>query len=142
MIVLMSMIIDGKNAILGRLSTEVAKRLLKGEEVTVINASKIIITGNPKQILGKYIARRQRGSTEKGPYFPKTPEMIVRRTIRGMLPYKTSRGREAFKRLRVYVDVPGELKGDITSLPAKEVKANFLTVEKLASLIGWKRVKD
>jgi len=141
MIVLMSMIIDGKNAILGRLSTQIAKRLLKGEEITVINADKIIITGNPKQILGKYAARRKRGSTEKGPYFPKTPEAIVRRTIRGMLPYKTSRGREAFKRLRVYVDVP-PLKGDITSLPTKEVKANFLTVEKLASLIGWKRVKD
>ena len=139
MIVLMSMIIDGKNAVLGRLATQIAKRLLKGEELTIINADKIIITGNPKHILGKYAARRQRGSTEKGPYFPKTPEAIVRRTIRGMLPYKTSRGREAFKRLRVYVDIPGELKGDIESMPAKEIKANFMTIEKLASLIGWKR---
>ena len=137
--VLMLMIIDGKNAILGRLSTQIAKRLLKGEEVTIINADKIIITGNPKQILAKYIARRQRGSTEKGPYFPKNPEAIVRRTIRGMLPYKTPRGREAFKRLRVYVDIPVELKGEIESMPAREIKANFMTIQKLASLIGWKR---
>lgn len=136
--VMILMIIDGTNAVLGRLGSHIAKRLLKGEEVSIVNASKIIITGNPKQLVAKYIARRQRGSTEKGPYFPKNPDAIVRRAIRGMLPFKTSRGREAFKRLRVYADMP-PLKGDITSLPAKDVKANFITIEELASSIGWKR---
>lgn len=138
--VMMRMIIDGKNAILGRLAAQIAKRLLKGEEVAIINADKIIITGNPKRILAKYIQRRQRGNVIAGPYFPKNPDAIVRRTVRGMLPYKTSRGRAAFKKLRVHVDIPDGLKGQKTE-PAvtKDVKANFMTLERLASLIGWKR---
>jgi large subunit ribosomal protein L13 len=37
--------------------------------------------------------------------------MILKRTVRGMLPYKLQRGRDAMSRLRVYVGVPRELKG-------------------------------
>lgn len=137
--VLVLMIVDGRNAILGRLATQTAKHLLKGEDITIVNAEKIIITGNKKQIITKYIARRQRGSTEKGPYFPKTPEAIIRRTVRGMLPYKTGRGREAFRKLRVHVDIPEELKSQAQQMPAKAVKAEFMTIEELASNLGWKR---
>ena len=39
-------IIDGKNAILGRLASDTAKRLLSGETVEIINAKDVIITGN------------------------------------------------------------------------------------------------
>jgi len=139
--VLMLMIIDGKNAVLGRLAAQVAKRLLKGEEVIIVNADKTIITGNPDTILAEYTTRRQRGSTEFGPYYPKTPDAIVRRTVRGMLPYKTGRGREAFKKLRVHIDIPAELKiQEIVSAPARNVKSDFMTLEKVSTLIGWKRV--
>lgn len=133
------MIIDGKNAVLGRLSAQVAKQLLKGEEISLVNANKIIITGNPKQILGRYIQRRQRGAVIAGPYYPKGPDAIVRRTVRGMLPYKSSRGREAFKRLRVYVDIPEELKAQAKPAAQREIKSDFITIERLATLIGWKR---
>src|SRR3989337_1637 len=96
-------VVDGKNAVLGRLAGKVAKELLNGEEVAIVNAHKIIITGDRKKILEKYLFRRQIGSPQHGPFFPKKPELIVKRTVRGMLPYKTPKGRNALKKLRVYV---------------------------------------
>ena len=46
-------IIDGKNAILGRMASYVAKEALKGEEVVVVNCEEVIITGNKKDIKEK-----------------------------------------------------------------------------------------
>ena len=37
-------IIDASGAILGRLGTNVAKRLLSGEEISIVNTEKAIIT--------------------------------------------------------------------------------------------------
>jgi len=104
-------IIDGKNAILGRLATYVAKETLKGEEVAIVNCEQIIVTGNRKNILENYEAKRQRvGSTQKGPKVSRTNEKIVKMTIRGMLPNarRMGRGRDAFKRIKCYTGLPKE----------------------------------
>ncbi|MBI2972130.1 MAG: 50S ribosomal protein L13 [Candidatus Aenigmarchaeota archaeon] len=131
--------IDGKNAVLGRLASHIAQRLLKGEEIMLVNAEKVIITGNKKQIKEKYLARRKKGSPQHGPFFPSRPDMIVKRAVRGMLPYKTNKGRDALRRLRVYVSLPGEIKGEMQTVAAKEISSNFLYVEDLAKTLGWKR---
>ncbi len=103
-------IIDAEGHILGRLSSYIAKRLLEGERIVVVNAEKVIITGNPENVFERYKEKYDRGSKEKGPYFPRHPERIFKRTVRGMLPWKTRRGRDAFRRLRVFMGVPEELK--------------------------------
>ncbi len=103
-------IIDADGHILGRLSSYIAKRLLEGEKIVVVNAEKVIITGNPENVFERYKEKYDRGSKEKGPYFPRHPEKIFKRTVRGMLPWKTRRGRDAFRRLRVFIGVPDELK--------------------------------
>ena len=132
------MIIDGKNAILGRLSSHVAKQLLKGEEIVIVNSADIIITGNPKQIVGKYLKMRRRGSPQHGPFFPKKPDLIVRRTIHGMLP-KTRKGRAAFKKLRVHISVPVDLKKKkMEKIAIKEVKMKSISMGELAKALGWK----
>ncbi|MCD4666255.1 uL13 family ribosomal protein, partial [archaeon] len=85
--------INAENLILGRVATYAAKKALMGETVNVVNCDKIIITGSKKQILDRYLARIHKGSRPtKGPFFPKTSERIVKRTIRGMLPYKQYKG--------------------------------------------------
>ncbi len=104
-------IIDASNHILGRLSSYIAKRLLEGEKIVVVNAEKAIITGNPENVFERYKEKYDRGSKEKGPYFPRHPEKIFKRTVRGMLPWKSKRGREAYRRLRVFIGVPEQLKG-------------------------------
>ena len=129
------MIIDGKDAVLGRLASTTAKKLLSGEEVTIINAEKIILTGRPIEIKKQYLQRRQIGSPQHGPFFPREPQKIVRRTIRGMLPYKTPRGRTAFKKLRVYTGTNG-MEGE--KVGVKTIKSNFMTVGDVAKIIGWR----
>jgi large subunit ribosomal protein L13 len=104
-------VLDATGLVLGRLASVTAKRLLDGEEIKIVNAEKAIITGSKDYIFSDYGQARARGHKERGPYFPRRPEMILKRTVRGMLPYKLQRGRDAMSRLRVYVGVPRELKG-------------------------------
>ena len=96
---------------MGRLASGVAKQLLStGEEIHVINAEQVLITGTPSSVVNKYRKLREEiGSVRKGPHFPRMPHLILKRTIRGMLPYQKPRGREAYKRLKVHIGVPTEL---------------------------------
>ena len=105
-------IIDAKDTILGRLASYAAKRALEGEEVKIVNAEYIVISGNKENIISKYRDRVERGDRYKGPFYPRMPDRIVRRAIRGMLPYKKDRGRKAFKRVMVYLGVPDDLKNE------------------------------
>lgn len=112
------MIIDATGLVLGRLASVAAKSLLSGEEVKIVNAEKALITGRRDSIFEDYGQTRARGHKERGPYFPRRPEMILKRTVRGMLPYKMRRGRDAFSMLRIYVGIPRELKGMPLEQPA------------------------
>ena len=132
------MIINGKDAVLGRLASFTAKKLLAGEEVSIVNAENVIITGDPNKITKKYLKRREIGSPQHGPFFPTKPDLIVRRTVRGMLPYKTNKGRAAFKKLRVYIGTPADM-GKGESIAVKTARTRFMTVGKLAEQIGWRK---
>ena len=102
-------VIDGEGHILGRLASIVAKRLLNGEKIVVVNAEKIMVSGDRDEILRRYKEKYDRGSKDYGPHFPRHPEKIFKRTVRGMLPHKDYRGRNAFKNLRVFISIPEEL---------------------------------
>jgi len=99
-------VLDAEGAILGRLSSYAAKNILKGEDVIIINAEKAVISGKPKIIKGDFEEKRQRGSRFHGPFYPRYPDRIIRRSIRGMVPYKKTKGKEAMKRLKVYIGSP------------------------------------
>jgi ribosomal protein uL13 len=103
-------IIDGKDAVLGRLASFVAKRLLEGEEIIIVNCEKMIITGNKKKIQENFEKKRSKiGSGQKGPKVSRLSERIVKRAIRGMLSnHRKGRGKEAFKKIKCYVGVPKE----------------------------------
>lgn len=102
-------VIDANNLILGRMASLVAQRLLKGEDINIINAEKVIISGGRDATFERYKRYVDRGSREFGPHFPRRPDQIVARTIRGMIPHKKMTGREAYNRLKVYIGVPPEL---------------------------------
>lgn len=105
----MKIVIDGKNALLGRLSSYAAKQSLLGKEISIVNCNEVVISGKPKSIIGEYKEIRQKGgSSLKGPFFPKIPERIVKRTIRGMLSHRQGRGRDALKRIKCYNETPVE----------------------------------
>lgn len=102
-------VIDANNLILGRMASSVAKRLLNGEEIKIINAERAIISGRKDTTFERYKRYVDRGSREFGPRFPRRPDQIVSRTIRGMIPHTKLTGREAYNRLKVYIGVPPEL---------------------------------
>ena len=98
-------IVDAQDCILGRVASQVAERALDGERIAVVNAERAVITGSEEQLKQKYHDRREHGS-DRGPYYPKRPDRLFKRSIRGMLPYKRPRGREALESVRVYVGNP------------------------------------
>ncbi|MDY6984814.1 MAG: 50S ribosomal protein L13 [Candidatus Thermoplasmatota archaeon] len=102
--------IDATGCTMGRLSSYVAKELLNGEKVIVVNAEKAYLSGSKEFLIREYKKKRERGTQRKGPFFPRMPDRILKRTIRDMLPYQKPRGREAYKNLRVYIGVPDEVK--------------------------------
>ena len=108
---------DAEDKVLGRMASVIAKELLKGEEIRVVNAEKAFITGKKNNIFEKYRKNRERGKQMNGPYFPRRPERIFKRTVRGMLPYQQPRGRKAFKRFRAYIGVPKEFENEDITVP-------------------------
>ena len=136
----MTTIIDANGATLGRLSTNAAKRLLNGEEIAVINSEKAIISGKKSTIKNRYKDKREVGTYRKGPFFPRMPDRIVKRTIRGMISYQTPHGRASFKRLKCYIGVPKEFEGKKfeTIEEAKKQPVDYITIEELSKLLGAK----
>ena len=105
------MILDATNLIAGRLASAAAKNALLGHEVFIVNAEKAILSGTKKYVVGKYSAQAKRGEPFHGPFLPKTPDRLLKRIIRGMLPYKQAKGLQAFKRIKCYNGVPDGFKG-------------------------------
>ncbi len=133
-------IIDAGGQIAGRVASRVAKMLLREESVCVVNAEKAIISGNPDSTVKLYESKIKRGDPYHGPFYPKAPDKIMERVIRGMLPYKKPRGKRAFKRLKVFISIPEELKDkDIKKFDVPELGNKFITLGKLSSRLGVKK---
>ncbi|MFH1399580.1 MAG: 50S ribosomal protein L13 [Candidatus Woesearchaeota archaeon] len=136
-------VIDASGLILGRLAGEAAKMALLGEKVNIINCEKAVISGSKKATFARYTVKRLRGGPQSGPYFPRTPEAIVKRTIRGMLPYRKPKGRAAYKSVKCYFGKPAEFEKEksitIAGANAKKLKTpKFTTVYELSKYMGAK----
>jgi large subunit ribosomal protein L13 len=136
-------VIDAKGLVIGRLSTHVAKRLLSDKEleIAIVNAEKAIVSGNRKMVLNRYIKKRDLNHPRKGPYFPKLPDRILKRTIRGMLPYQQPKGREALKRVKVYIGTPRDLEGKkMKTIEAAKNKGleSYVELEEISRILGAK----
>lgn len=132
-------IIDATGLVLGRMATNIAKRALEGETVHIVNAEKAIIAGASKRaIQERYKFKREVGTMRKGPFFPREPHLIVKRTVRGMLQYQKPSGRAAYKRIQAHIGVPNELAGQDTIIveDAKRDPRTFLTIAELSTYLG------
>ena len=121
-------VVDADGKTLGRLSTELARRLRgkhkaeytphvdTGDYIIVINAEKVRVTGNKEQdkIYYKhtgYIGNMK--SVSLGKLRQTYPERIIETAVKGMLP-KNPLGRAMFKKLKVYA---GEAHGHQAQQP-------------------------
>lgn len=101
-------VIDGKDNILGRLSSVVAERIMDGEEIVIVNADAVVITGAKEVVFQEFKAKVDRGQIRKGPYYPRRADLLLKRTIRGMIPFYKTTGREAYRRIHTFVGVPAQ----------------------------------
>ena len=140
----LSIVVDGTDHIAGRLCSNVAKLLLDGNRVSVVNCEKIMISGTRKNIINEYKDFLKIASIlhpKHGPFHPRRPDTIFSRMVRGMLPRKKPSGQAALKRLRAYIGVPSDLKSKKTIQfeKAKIRKSNsyFTSMNELGRTIGW-----
>ncbi len=139
-------VVDATDHIAGRLASNVAKLLLNGNRVSVINCERIMISGHRSNIIKEYRDFLEISSIihpEHGPYHPRRPDTIITRMIRGMLPRKKPSGRSAHARLRAYIGAPREL-GAFERVQFENAKirgpaANYTTMANLGDTIGWTR---
>ena len=130
-------VVDASGAPLGRLASHLAQQLLEGEQITVINAEQAIIVGNKDEIQQRYKHKRERGGTKrKGPYSPRMPDQIVKRTVRGMLPYQKTRGREALRNLKTHIGVPTGLGEAEVEHIAESTTSPHITLRELSTFLG------
>ena len=125
---------------LGRAASLIAKRLLNGESIVVVNAEKSVVTGSREQVVAHYTAARARGSVRSGPHFPRYPDRIFRRTVRGMLPHLKTRGKIAYRRLVVHIGTPADLAGvpaeTLAGAKAKPTVRPPVTLGEVTKLLG------
>ena len=101
-------VIDAKDAVLGRLSGIIAKRIMNGEEIVIVNAEAVAVTGAKEVVFAEFKAKVDRGQIRKGPYYPRRADLLLKRTIRGMIPWDKSSGRDAYRRVHTFVGVPAQ----------------------------------
>jgi large subunit ribosomal protein L13 len=110
-------IVDAKDKVLGRIATEIAKvlkgktkpdytpHLDMGDNVIVINADKVVLTGK-KMEQKTYFKHTEYPGGKRfihiKKYMEKKPEFVIEHAVKGMLP-KGRLGRAIFKNLKVYV---------------------------------------
>ncbi|MFQ5647867.1 MAG: 50S ribosomal protein L13 [Candidatus Aenigmatarchaeota archaeon] len=136
-------VIDSANAVVGRLASSAAKELLRGKRVHLVNAEQAVISGRPKFLEEFFKARLDRGDPYHGPFYPKRPDQMLKRVVRGMVSYKKPKGREAFKRLRVHISIPEELKGkELAKIKQAEnrLECRHTSLGDLAVKLGAKKV--
>jgi large subunit ribosomal protein L13 len=139
---LKTVIVDAKSLVLGRMASEVAKRLLNGESIVIINAEEAVVSGKRLSIIRNAEEFLQVGHHRKGPLHFRNPERIVKKVVRGMLPRTKPCGIEALKRLKVYTGSPEGLKDAekimLSNADASNLRGPYIKVSDLARNIGWK----
>ena len=137
-------VIDGKNAILGRLGTAVAEKIMAGEDVVVLNCESIVITGEKEMVFADYKARFDRGEckSRKGPFYPRRADLLFKRSVRGMIPWTSTSGRNAFRRLHAYVGTPKQFaegfEVTVEEQAMKKITGKYTTLGAVAKFLGSK----
>jgi large subunit ribosomal protein L13 len=146
-------LIDAKNKILGRFCSQVAKKALLGERIVIINAKDAIISGTKRDIHEKYLDKLNISTATNprtGPFWPRRPDRFMRNVIDKMLPRKKLRGKEAIRRVHVYIgDIPERFKNRYQKLVPQELHNadrtrlsyynKYITLENICSRIGWNK---
>ena len=146
-------LVDATNKIMGRFCSQIAKKALLGEFIVIINAKDAIISGTKGNIHEKYLAKLKISTATnplRGPFHERRPDTFMRRVIKQMLPRKKFRGKQALRRVHVYIsDIPERFKIRYQKIVPIEIDYadkrrlsqfnKFITLENLCLRIGWNK---
>lgn len=135
--------IDGTNLILGRVASVAAKHALLGEQVTITNCEKIVISGTRRYAINHYLDIHHMGNPMNGPFLPRLPDRFVKRVCKRMLPIRRARGKAALRRIRCYIGLPKEVQESSTHLASahknKLPTLQMVSIGNLCFALGGKR---
>jgi len=135
-------LVNAEGQIVGRMCSKVAKLLLNGEEVILLNAEKAVFSGKKKSKIAEAHLFLEVGAPARGPFHYRRPDRFLRKTVRGMVPYKQPKGKAAYKRLKAFMGVPVEFKDQkmisFDDALSSDLKGPHFTLGELAKEIGWR----
>jgi len=141
-------VVDGKGHLLGRLASIIAKQILNGQKVVIVRAEELNVSGSffrNKIKYHKYLRKRMIVNPSRGPFHFRAPSKLFYKTIRGMIPHKTSRGAEALKRLKIFEGIPPPydkkkrmVVPDALRVLRLKPGRKYTTVSRLSDEVGWK----
>ena len=137
-------VVDATNHVAGRLCSYVAKMILKGDKVVILNAEKAMLSGDRYSTIRQWHEYLEIGSIVNpvhGPFHARRPDRIITRMVRGMVPKRKPKGISAMKRLRVYIGVPKNYEGvkgkEFEDAKIRKPVSYYTSIHDLATLIGW-----
>eukprot|EP00761_Pharyngomonas_kirbyi_P011099 gb/GECH01011123.1/.p1 GENE.gb/GECH01011123.1/~~gb/GECH01011123.1/.p1 ORF type:complete len:213 (+),score=34.94 gb/GECH01011123.1/:1-639(+) len=141
-------IVDANNHLIGRLASVVAKHLLQGHKITILRCERLVKSGTMKRnkhLFSAFLRKRMNTNPKKGPLHFRAPSRMFYRCVRSNIPYRTSHGKAAIKRLKAYDGVPLRFaKKHKTVVPSALVHIalrqdrQYVRIGDLASKFGWK----
>ncbi len=143
-------VLDATELIMGRMCSQIAKLVLLGEQVVILNAKDAVVSGRRNQILEKYVHLRHirnASNPRRGPFHFSRPDTFLRQKVKAMLP-KNSRGAEALKRLHVYIAGIPKVKEEkykdqepilVRKASAERLRYKYITIEDICNHMGWTR---
>ncbi len=137
-------LVNADGLVMGRVASFCAKKALEKEEVVVVNAEKVVLTGTKNDLLHKYktkFDRNVKGNPEHGPKFSRMPDRVMRSSIRGMVPIKRKTGKDAIARVKVFIGTPAKYKDqevvDLSKFKVDETR-RYVVLGELTKLLGAK----
>ncbi len=138
-------VVDATNHIAGRLSSNVAKLLMQGNRVSVVNCEKIMMSGtrsNQIKEQREFLEINSIINYKHGPVHYRRPDTLMAKMIRQMLPYdRKPSGKAAHQRLRTYIGSPKEIKSlekiQFEKALIRKTSSNYTALGELCRIIGW-----
>ncbi|HJN57850.1 MAG TPA: 50S ribosomal protein L13 [Nitrososphaerales archaeon] len=139
-------VVDAAQQVAGRMASKIAKLLIEGKHVVVLNAETSLMSGSKKNIFAEYMQRKELKSIVNpinAPHRPRQPNMILNRMIRGMLPRRKPKGQNAFKRLKVHIGIPTPYR-TVEKMTFEDAKPKkqlqlYVTIGEIAVNQGWRK---
>lgn len=136
---------DAENMVVGRLGAKAVKAALLGDDIVIVNVEKAIITGKRRTVIEAFKEKfniRTSYKPSRGPFHERRPDKMVRKMLRGMLPWPTPRGKAAYKRIKVYIGVPEQYADSekivLEGAKYRSLSQKFISVADLSHELGWR----